>query len=223
MSQVQTEQSGSSPTAAPKGFTAHLEFFDQDDDQQISLRETLNGLERIGIGRLIAIPATAMIHLGVSGLGLVRGNLQNPLHLSLSRVGVLRHPDVAFVDRRHAFDASRLEEAFAQYGKQNTGDALTLSESLEMVGARLFQKTKATELLLLPSGVVGAALEWGALLWLAGEWRDGKLVLTKQAARAFYTDPSFFNVVARRLELVRRERATSAAGKVRNLVQTWLG
>jgi hypothetical protein len=222
MSQVQSMQPGSSHTAPPEGFTAHLKFFDENDDQRISIRETLKGLERIGIGRLLAVPATILIHLGVSGLGLARGNLQNPILLSISRVSVLRHPDVAFVDRRHAFDETRLEDAFARYGRQNAGEALTFFESLEMISARLLQKTKGTELLLLPSGVVGAAVEWSALLWLAGERRDGKLVLTKQAAQDFYTDSSFFNVVAERLEQVRRERASSAAGKLRNLVQTWL-
>lgn len=222
MTQVQTVQSGASHASPPEGFNAHLKFFDENDDQRISIPETLKGLERIGIGHLLAVPATVLIHLGVSGLGLVRGNVQNPMLLSMPRVGVLRHPDVAFVDRRHAFDESRLDEAFARYGRENGGDALTFSESLKMVSARLLQKTKATEWLLLPSGAVGAAVEWGALLWLAGERRDGKLVLTREAAQGFYTDPSFFEVVARRLELVRRERASSAAGKLRNLVQTWL-
>jgi hypothetical protein len=205
------------------GFNAHLAFFDRDDDQKISLRETQLGLERIGLGHLVAWPATAVIHLGVAGLGLVRGNLQNPLQLSLPSVGLLRHPDTALVDERAAFDASRLDQVFSKYGREYAGEALTLAEIATMASDRLREKTHGiTELLLLPGGVAGTFVEWVALFWLAGELRDASRILTKRAVLRFYTDPRFFHDVARRLERVRRRRARSTAGGLRNFVQRWL-
>jgi hypothetical protein len=205
-----------------QGFNAHLEFFDRDGDQKISVRETQLGLERIGLGHLVAWPATALIHLGVAGLGVVRGNWQNPLQLSMPSVGVLRHPDTALVDERAAFDPARLDGVFAKHGRRCGGEALTLAEIAAMTTERLRTKTRGlTELLLLPGGMAGTFVEWGALFWLAGELRDGRRVLTKRAALRFYTDPQFFHDVASRLERLRAERARSTMGSFRNLVQRW--
>ncbi|MET0387724.1 MAG: caleosin family protein [Polyangiales bacterium] len=204
------------------GFNAHLAFFDRDDDQKISLRETRRGLARIGLGHLIALPATAMIHAGVAGLGVVRGNLQNPLALSIPSVGTLRHPDTAIIDERTAFDPARLEDAYARYARRYPGEALTLGEIAELATERLQHTRGVLDVLLLPGGVAGTFLEWGALLWLAGELRDGQRVLTKRAVSRFYTDPEFFSDVATRLKQVRAQRTESVRGQLRNLVQTWL-
>jgi hypothetical protein len=205
------------------GFNAHLGFFDRDGDEKISLHETYFGLERIGLGRLVAAPATALIHLGVAGLGVMRGRLQNPLSLSIPSVGLLRHPDTAIVNEQAAFDPTQLGEAFARHGRQYAGAALTFAEIVAMASERLREKTRGiSELLLLPSGVVGTLVEWGALLWLAGEQHDGQRVLTKPAALRFYTDPQFFHDVASRQEQAREQRASSARGNLRNFVQRWL-
>ena len=205
------------------GFNAHLVYFDRDDDQKISLQETQLGLERIGFGHLIAWPATALIHLGVAGLGIVRGRWQNPLQLSIPDVGLLRHPDTALLDERAAFDATRLDQVFRRYGRKYAGDALTLPEILEMASERLLSETHGIgELLLLPGGAVGTFVEWGALLWFAGELRDERRILSKRAVLRFYTDPQFFEEVARRQEQLRDQRSRSAGGGLRNLVQRWL-
>jgi hypothetical protein len=215
MTTSNTENNGS-------GFEAHLAFFDHDDDQKISLHETHLGLRRIGLGQLLALPGTVMIHAGVAGLGVVRGNLQNPLQLEILSVGVLRHPDTALVNDRAAFDETHLEEAFTKHGQRYAGEALTFSEIVRMACARLWTKTHGlTELLLLPAGVAGTFVEWAALFWLAGEQHDGELVLTKEAARRFYVDPQFFHDVAHRLERSRKQRARSVRGSLRNLVQDW--
>jgi len=214
-----------SPHTSPdgaRGFNPHLAFFDR-SDERISLRETHLGLRRIGLGQLIALPGTALIHLGVAGLGIVRGNWQNPLQLSIPSAGMLRHPDTALVDKQAVFDPTHLNEVFAQYGRQHAGDALTPAEIVAMACTRLLVKTRGiSDLLLLPGGVAGTLVEWGALFWLAGELERGQRVLTKHATLRFYTDPDFFHDVARRLELVRQRRARSASGSLRNLVQDWL-
>lgn len=212
-----------SPAPEAIGFNAHLVFFDRDHDQHISLEETGLGLERIGFGHLIAWPAAALIHLGVAGLGLVRGNLQNPLQLSIPSVGLLRHPDTAVLDDHADFDSSRLDAIFMKYGRQYAGRALTLPELIRMTSDRLRAQTHGLkELMLLPGGAAGTAIEWGALFWLAGEMRDGQRLLSKRDVLRFYTDPEFFQEVAKRVERARARRSRSAAGGLRNLVQRWV-
>jgi hypothetical protein len=136
---------------------------------------------------------------------------------------VLRHPDTALIDQHAELDLAQLEEMFAKYARKYPGEALTLTEILVMTSARLREKTRGfSELLLLPGGAVGTFVEWVALLWLAGELRDGQHVLTKSEAFRFYKDPQFFHDVAGRLEEVRKLRATSVKGNLRNFVQSWL-
>jgi hypothetical protein len=209
--------------ASANGFNPHLAYFDADGDDHISLGETFIGLKRIGFGYGMSLPATAMIHLGVAGLGLVRGQPQNPLHLAMPSVGRLRHPDTAIVDTRDRFDIEQLEAVFRQYGQRYAGDALTMAELTAMATARLFQAVKARhELLLLPVGIGGTILEWGALAWFCGEKRDGQQVLSREAVRRFYTDARFFDDIAARVERQRKTRGRSLVGRLRNALQTWL-
>lgn len=222
MALTQNKQTPSKTSSDAEGFNAHLEFFDRDRDQKISLLETKSGLQRLGLGHMISLPATGAIHAGLFALGLAQGKLQNPLYLSMPGVGLLRHPDTALVDKHAEFDFASFDAAFAQYGREYEGEALTLSEISAMASARLLKKTRGIgELLLLPGGAVGTFVEWGALLWLAGERRDGKNILTKDAVRRFYTDPRFFGDVQTRLEQLREQRSRAPSGKLRNVVQTW--
>lgn len=209
--------------ASPDGFNPHLAYFDADGDERISPGETFIGLKRIGFGYAMSLPATAMIHLGVAGLGLVRGQPQNPLHLAMPSVGRLRHPDTAIVDTQNRFELEQLEAVFHQYGQQYAGDALTMSELTAMAAARLFQASKARhEFLFLPVGIGGTILEWGALAWFCGEKRDGQQVLSREVVRRFYTDARFFDDVAARVERQRKTRNRSLVGRVRNVLQTWV-
>ena len=206
------------------GFTEHLAFFDADHDQKISLRETQQGLERLGLGHLLTLPGALMIHAGVAGLGLLRANFQSPAQLALPAAGFVRHPDSDLVDAEGNFDAARLEQVFAQYGRSFGDECLTLPELLTMASARVVQHgaRDAKELLLLPGGVAATLVEWVALWWMAGEFRDGKRVLGREAVQRFYTDAQFFDDVARHVAMLREERAERILGRARNFVQTWL-
>jgi Caleosin related protein len=206
------------------GFTEHLAFFDTDQDQKISLRETQRGLERLGLGHLLTVPGALIIHAGVAWLGLLRANYQNPAQLPLPGSGFVRHPDSDLVDANGDFDAALLAQVFAHYGRSFAGESLTLPELLAMASARVVQHGAhdAKDLLLLPAGVAATVVEWLALWWMAGEFREGKRVLSREAVERFYTDRQFFHDVARKVELLREERAERILGRARNAMQTWL-
>ena len=206
------------------GFTEHLAFFDRDHDRRISLRETQRGLERLGLGYLLTVPGALLIHAGVAGLGVVRANFQSPAQLSLPAAGFVRHPDTDLVDAQGQFDAARLAAVFDAHARRFRGEALTLSELLGMATGRVIEHgtRDLRDVLLLPGGIAAAAVEWTALWWMAGEFREGKRVLSQQTVLRFYTDAHFFDDVARRITLQREERSERLLGRVRNFAQTWL-
>jgi hypothetical protein len=206
------------------GFTEHLTFFDADHDQKISLRETQLGLERLGLGHLLTVPGALFIHLGVAGLGLLRGNAQSPVQLALPGTGFVRHPDTDLVDEFGNFAVSRLDAVFAQYAHTFPGDALTLPELLILTQARVIGQTAQQNkpLWLLPSGLMAAVVEWAALWWMAGELREGKRVLARDSVLRFYTDPQFFHDVAKHIATLREERGERLLGRARNFMQTWV-
>jgi hypothetical protein len=215
---------GTSTPLRAVGFTEHLAFFDLDHDQRISLRETQRGLERLGLGHLLTVPGALFIHAGVAALGLVRANVQSPTQLSLPAVGFVRHPDTDLVDEQGQFDAARLAAVFRDHARTFPGEALTFSELLAMATGRVIAHgvRDAKDVLLLPGGIAAAALEWTALWWMAGEFVRGKRVLSQQTVLRFYTDPRFFDDVARHVSLQREERSERLLGRARNFVQRWL-
>jgi hypothetical protein len=206
------------------GFNEHLAFFDSNDDHKISIRESQQGLERLGFGYLFTVPAAFVINFGVTGLGLLQGRVVNPTNLELPSTGFVRHPDSDFIDDAGNFDDARLDAVFAEFGRTFAGEALTLTELAAMVTRRVLDDARddVKELLLLPLGVGAVALEWGALLWVAGARREGKLVLERDTVRRFYTDAGFFHDVARRVAQRRHVRSQKPLGVLRNVVQDWL-
>ena len=165
-----------------------------------------------------------MIHAGVAALGLLRGNVQSPARLALPGTGFVRHPDTDLVNEQGDFDAAKLDQVFARYARTFPGEALTLSELMLLTQARVLGHTarKPGALLMLPTGVMAAALEWSALWWMAGEFREGKRVLTRAAILRFYTDPQFFHDVAKHIATLREERSERLLGRARNWMQTWV-
>jgi hypothetical protein len=206
------------------GFGEHLAFFDTNQDRKISVVETQRGLERLGLGHLLTVPGALFIHAGVASMGLLGGQAMSPTALPLPDTGFVRHPDTDLVDAEGEFVPARLDAVFAKYARTFPGEALTLSELLLLTQARVLRHTghSATELLLLPSGAVAAAIEWTALWWMAGEYRGAKRVLHKQAVQRFYTDPHFFHDVAKHIATEREARAERVLGRVRNFMQKWL-
>lgn len=205
------------------GFDEHLKFFDADGDHKISLRECQRGLERLGFGHLVAVPAALGINAGVAALGLLQRRLLNPLGLDVAGTGAVRHPDTALVDDEGVFDDARLDAVFARYGREHGGAALTLPEVIAMVSGRLRDggTQDVKQLLLLPAGALATGAEWGALFWVAHTTRGARFVLEKESVRRFYTDAGFFEQVAQRLAQARAARSGSALGRARNIVQTW--
>jgi hypothetical protein len=206
------------------GLAEHLAFFDTDHDHKISLRESWQGLERLGFGHLFTWPAAFAINVGVSGLGLLQGRVLNPARLELPSAGFVRHPDSDLVDDHGDFDHARLDAVFARHGRTFDGQALTMVELVAMLRERVADDARGSvkERILLPAGVGAVAIEWGALVWVAGTRRHGKPVLEKDTVRRFYTDPHFFHDVARRIADERARRAQTPLGKLRNVLQDWL-
>jgi hypothetical protein len=213
-----------SPVDKAIGLNQHLAFFDTDADGKISVAETRDGLERLGIGHLLSVPGALAINVAVTVLGALQGKVLSPTGLPLPAAGFVRHDDTEFVDDAGVFDDAPLREAFARFGKTFAGEALTVSELSAMVAARVLTAGTASipKLLGLPMGLGAVAVEWGALLWMAGTKREGMLVLTLADVRRFYTDPKFFDELARRLSAQRHERSDTLSGRARNLVQSWL-
>jgi hypothetical protein len=208
----------------PPAFNEHLAFFDRDENGKISLTETVHGLERLGFGYLLTVPGTAAIHVSVALLGLVQAKPVSARALELPKTGTVRHPDTRLIDEQGKFDEARLDALFREHGKRFAGEALTMSEIVRMLGATLVSSAQRSlqDALLMPTGIVAVAVEWGALLWVAGQQRDGVPVLEKRAVHAFYTDAHFFDHVAERLAKLRAERASTSLGRARNFVQRWL-
>jgi hypothetical protein len=217
-------QAGGGESTRAIGFNEHLEFFDGNEDHKISLYESQKGLERLGFGRLLTVPAAFAINFGISGLCLLQGRLMNPANLELPRAGFVRHPDTDLIDDEGNFDDDRLDAVFAMYGKCFEGDALTMTELCTMVGRRLLEdaKNSTIELLLLPVGLMGVTVEWAALVWIAGSKRENHLVLEKDTVRRFYTDARFFHDIALRIAKERTDRSQSLLGMARNFIQDWV-
>jgi hypothetical protein len=161
---------------------------------------------------------------GVALLGRLQAKPVSTRELELPETGTVRDPDTRLIDGQGNFDEARLDALFREHGKRFAGEALTVSEIARMLGATLVSCAHRSlkDALLMPTGIVAVAVEWGALLWVAGEQRDGVPVLEKSAVYAFYTDPHFFDFVAERLAKLRAERASTSLGRVRNFVQRWL-
>jgi hypothetical protein len=206
------------------GFNEHLAFFDENGDHKISPRESKRGLERLGFGHLLTVPAAFVINFGVATLALLRGRPLNPANLELPATGFVRHPDTDLIDDQGNLDERRLREAFKRHGKTFYGAAVTLSELASLLGARVVEDASGSplDMLMLPLGASAAAVEWGALFFVAGHMRAGKHVLERETVRRFYTDPEFFDDVAIRVAKVRAIRSRSKLGSLRNFIQDWL-
>lgn len=213
------------PGAASRaiGFQEHLGFFDEDGDQRLAVGEVRRGLERLGFGSLLAVPAAVGINVGVAGLGLLQGLPVVPWDLDRERTGFVRHPDSDLVDDGGVFDDAKLRSVFDRYGRTFGGEAVTVPELVVLLAGRVLGDARtAAELLLLPVGFTAATVEWAALLWLAGSARDGRPVLERETVRRFYTDSEFFDDVAQRVAAERARRSESFLGRLRNMVQDWI-
>ncbi len=191
-----TGQVGSRNGADPGTRTAlqkHVDFFDTDRDGKITLLETYEGLRRLGLGTLRSALFGGVIHaaLGTSTSG------SPSLTVDADHIEAGRHgSDTGVFDDRGVFDRESFDRLFARYDEDGDG-ALDREElSLLFAGNR-------TDLV----GHLGSRAEFGLLLGLAGEDRDGRKVLTRRRLEEFYDGSLFYRLA----DDVRARRAASRA------------
>lgn len=149
----------------------HVDFFDSDRDGKITFLETYQGLRRLGLGA-----ARSWVFGGVINAALGSSTSRTPsLTVDADHINAGRHAsDTGVYDEKGRFVQRRFDRLFARYDEDGDG-ALDRKEL-----ARLFQGNR-TDLL----GHLGSMAEFRLLLYLAGEDRGGRKVLTRQRLERF--------------------------------------
>jgi peroxygenase len=158
----------------------HVDFFDTDHDGKITLADTYEGLRRLGYGLLQSASFASVINaaLGSSTSG------GPSLTIDTGRIHAGMHPsDTGVYDSKGRFSEPRFRRLFARYDAD--GDGAIDADDLR----RLFAANR-TDLL----GHLGSRAEFGLLLDLAGEQRDGKKVLTRDRLKRFYNGSLFYEI-----------------------------
>lgn len=172
----------------------HVEFFDTDYDGRITLLETYQGLRRLGLGA-----ARSALFGGVINAALGPSTSRAPsLTIDARHIAAGRHgSDTGVYDEEGHFVRERFDRLFARY--DGAEDGALDREDL----ARLFEGNR-TDLL----GHLGSMAEFGLLLSLAGEDRNGRKVLTRQRLLEFYDGSLFYKLA----DAVAARRAKARAG-----------
>ena len=179
----------------------HVDFFDTDHDGRITLFETYQGLRRLGLGA-----ARSAVFGGVINAALGPSTSRAPsLTVDANRINAGKHrSDTGIYDEEGHFVQRSFDRLFARYDGDQDG-ALDREDL-----ARLFAGNR-TDLL----GHLGSVAEFGLLLSLAGEERNGRKVLTRQRLEEFY-DGSLFYKLADEVEARRADARGSLSGTFRN-------
>jgi len=166
----------------------HVDFFDTNHDGKITLSDTYRGLRRLGLGTVRSATFAGVINvaLGSSTAG------APSLTVDAERIHAGKHrSDTGVYDKNGRFSLARFRRLFARYDAD--GDGALDGEEL----TRLFAGNR-TDIV----GHLGSKAEFGLLLDLAGEDRNGKKVLTRVRLERFYNGSLFYRlaeeVVARR-------------------------
>ena len=171
----------SAPNSGPRtALQKHVDFFDTDLDGKITLSDTYHGLRRLGLGA-----ARAAAFAGVINAALGSSTSGAPsLTVDAGRIHAGKHrSDTGVYDAKGRFSAPRFRRLFARYDAD--GDGALDGEDL----ARLCAENRADIV-----GHVGSKAEFGLLLDLAGEERNGKKVLTRGRLQRFYNGSLFYQV-----------------------------
>lgn len=171
----------------------HVDFFDTNHDGKITLSDTYQGLRRLGLGAGRAAAFAGMINaaLGSSTSG------APSLTVDAERIHAGKHlSDTGVYDTKGRFSHPRFKRLFARYDAD--GDGGLDGEEL----ARLCADNRADLM-----GHLGSRAEFGLLLDLAGEDRNGRKVLTRERLERFYNG-SLFHQLA---EAVAARRASEWA------------
>ena len=158
----------------------HVDFFDTDHDGKITLSNTYRGLRRLGLG---AVRSTAFAGVINAALGSSTSGAPS-LTVDAERIHAGKHPsDTGVYDKKGRFSLSRFRRLFARYDAD--GDGALDGEEL----TRLFAENR-TDLV----GHLGSRAEFGLLLELAGEDRNGAKVLTRERLGRFYNGSLFYEL-----------------------------
>ena len=182
----------------------HVDFFDTDHDGRITLFETYQGLRRLGLGAV-----RSAVFGGVINAALGPATSRAPsLTVNADHINAGRHgSDTGVYDEEGHFVQESFDRLFARYDGDEDG-ALDRGDL-----ARLFEGNR-TDLL----GHLGSVAEFGLLLCLAGEDRNGRKVLTRQRLEAFY-DGSLFYKLADEVGARRADARASLSGAFRNSLE----
>jgi peroxygenase len=180
------------------------DFFDTDRDGKITLLDTYQGLRRLGLGALRSAVFGSVINaaLGSSTSG------APSLTVDANHIEAGKHgSDTGVFDERGFFVQGRFDRLFARY--DGDGDGALDCEEL----ARFIDGNR-TDLL----GYLGSMAEFGLLLTLAGEDREGRKVLTRQRLGEFY-DGSLFYRLADEVRARRADPRSSLFTTVRSSLE----
>jgi len=158
----------------------HVDFFDTNHDGKITLFDTYCGLRRLGLG---AVRSAAFAGVINAALGWSTSGAPS-LTVDAERIHAGKHgSDTGVYDKNGRFSLPRFRRLFARYDADREGalDGAAL--------ARLFAD-KRTDLI----GHLGSKAEFGLLLDLAGEDRNGKRVLTRDRLERFYNGSLFYQL-----------------------------
>ena len=182
----------------------HVDFFDSDHDGKITLLETYLGLRRLGLGA-----ARSAVFGGVINAALGSSTSRIPsLTVDADHISAGKHAsDTGVYDGKGRFVQRSFDTLFARYDEDRDG-ALDREEL-----ARLFQENRTDFV-----GHLGSMAEFGLLLYLAGEDRRGRKVLTRQRLERFY-DGSLFYRLADEVAARRADAGASLFTAVRNSLE----
>ena len=173
----------------------HVDFFDTNHDDRITLADTYDGLRRLGYDPVRSAAAAGVINLA---LGSSTSGFPS-LTVNAGRIHVGKHgSDTGVYDARGHFSALRFRRLFERHDVD--GDEALDEKELK----RLIGRNRADVM-----GHLGSKAEFGLLLDLAGEVRDGRKVLTRERLEHFYNGSLFYEVA--KAVATRRARAERRA------------
>ena len=196
---------GSAPNSGSRTtLQKHVDFFDSDRDGKITFLETYQGLRRLGLGA-----ARSVVFGGVINAALGSSISGTPsLTVDADHIKAGKHAsDTGVYDGKGRFVQRSFDRMFDRYDEDRDG-AL---DGEELV--RLFEGNRRDLM-----GHLGSMAEFGLLLHLAGEDRQGRKVLTRQRLKRFY-DGSLFYQLADEVAVRRAEAGASLFTAVRNSLE----
>lgn len=184
-------------SGARSALQKHVDFFDTNQDGKITLSETYCGLRRLGLGALRSAAFAGAIGaaLGTSTSGVLS------FTVDAERIHAGKHrSDTGVYDKAGRFSAAAFVRLCARHDSDRDG-ALDADEL-----ARLFAHNRRDLI-----GHLGSRAEFGLLLSLAGEDRNGTRVLTRERLQRFYDGSLFYQLAEETVERRARGWATLSA------------